>query len=85
MLIKMKVPYDDGIHVLVKKQEADLPEKLALKLIRVGLAELPSTITKPSMSMLRSELVAIAQDRGIELETDDNKADILAKIEAGEG
>lgn len=67
------------------------PEWLANRLVKLGLAEevvdaarapLELPPVEVSMSMLRRDLVAIAEERGIAIEGDDNKASIIAKINA---
>lgn len=64
----------------------DVPEYLGQRLIGFGLAtEIVVTAEpqKPSLKMKREDLVAIAEGLGYTVQVADNKADILAMIEAG--
>lgn len=76
----------------------DVPDHLARRLARLNLVddaeaiagtfgidvlgEEAAALEPASMSMRKTELVEMAEARGIAVETDDNKADLVAKINA---
>ena len=68
-----------------------VPDGLGQRLLRMGLAtsdepaQVAPTDEVPlpaSMAMTKAELVALAEELGVAVETDDNKAGLVAKINA---
>lgn len=47
------------------------------------MAQEPDNKAEPSMAMTKTELLAMARVRGVEVETDDNKADLIRKLNRG--
>jgi hypothetical protein len=96
MVIRFKVPFDNGkVKCDVGETTSELPLAYATRLVRSGLAEvvagnrgvneLRAEMGLPpvaSMSMTKPELLAMADEQGVPVETDDNKADLIAKINA---
>ena len=94
-VIRFKVPYDNGTVCCAEGETcSEFTPGYAARLVRSGLAEfvpgnkgvnqlraeagLPPL---PSMSMTKAELLEMAAERGVVVETDDNKADLVRKIE----
>lgn len=65
----------------VRAKKSDLPD------VPADLAEKVADGEKPEVSdrLKKDELLAIAEAEGVEIETDDNKADLIRKIEAARG
>lgn len=96
MIIRFKVPFDNGtIKCEAGDTTSELPTSYAERLVRSGLAEIVTgnkavnemraemgMFPIPSMSMTKAELLAMADDQFVPVETDDNKADLIAKINA---
>lgn len=94
MLIRFKVAYNERFPAGSETDE--LPNAIALRCVRSGIAEhiggdegLNKARAKvgmeplpegPSMAMTKVELLEMADDLGVEYETDDNKADLIRKI-----
>jgi len=93
----MNVPYDNGTAKLAKGDVYHrFSKQLEDKLIRTGLAEFVPSASDlealggivdaprpaPSMAMTKAELLAMAEEHGVAVETDDNKAELVRKIEA---
>lgn len=96
MVIRFKVAFDNGVvKCAAGETTSELSPAYATRLVRVGLAEvvagnkavnaIRAEMGLPpiaSMSMTKAELVAMAREQGVAFETDDNKADLIAKINA---
>lgn len=97
MGVRMNVAWDDGTVKLSPGDEYyDFPHSLQARLIKSGLATqlslnearaaagmaaLPHIEDRPSMNMTKAELIEMAEELGIEYETDDNKSELIDKIE----
>ena len=51
-------------------------------LSKLGYTALGDELPEVSMDLKKDELLAIAEKEGVEVDSDDTKADIIAKIEA---
>lgn len=84
MLIRFKVPYDNGTSFAANEITGAIPDRLAKRLVQSGLAEEAAIgdMDRPeaSMAMTKPDLVAMAKARQVQIETDDNKTEIVRKI-----
>jgi hypothetical protein len=96
MVIRFKVPFDNGtVKCAEGESTSELSPSYAARLVKAGLAEVVAgnrgvNVVRAemglppiaSMSMTKDELLDMAGERGVAVETDDNKADLVAKINA---
>jgi hypothetical protein len=65
---------------LIDAAEQAAAEKAAAE--KVAAEQTPATAAvKPLSAMTKAELIGTAKNEGVAIETDDNKADLIAKIE----
>jgi hypothetical protein len=96
MVIRFKVPFDNGaVKCEAGETTSELSASYASRLVRAGLAEVVpgnkgvnmiraemGLAPIATMSMTKAELLEMAGGLSIPVETDDNKTDLVAKINA---